>query len=46
MGNQHTPLVNVPTGKPEGVILGKIVDCYDHCATGSTKDALFLVNEI
>jgi hypothetical protein len=44
--NLHTPLVNVLTGTPEGVILNKIVDCSDHCATGGTKDALFLVNEI
>ena len=44
--NLHTSLVNVLTGKPEGAILNKIVDCPDHCATGGTKGALFLANEI
>ena len=49
--NQHTPLVNVLTGKPEGFILGKIVVCSGHCMTGGNKaggnkDALFTVNEI
>ena len=44
--NQHTPLVNVLIGKPEGAILNKIVGRSDHCATGGTKVALFLVDEI
>ena len=37
MTNQHTP---------EGAILNNIMDCSDHCATGGTNDARFLVNEI
>ena len=31
-----TPVVNILTGKPDGVIFNKITDRWDHYATGGT----------